>query len=117
MDLIICDCDSRECSLIEESIHDYCRDRNVPCKIRCCGDWQELSRQVKEKTADAIIVAQDGVSGLDIITGLKIPSGRLVWFSDLDFSLQAYRLCVSYFNRKPVSHEKVIQALKHIETT
>lgn len=117
MDLIICDCNSRECSLIEESIHDYYKDKNIPCKIRCCRDWQELSRQVKEKPADAIIVAQDGVSGLDIITGLKLPSGRLIWFSDLDFSLQAYRLYVSYFNRKPVSHKKVIQALKHIEMT
>lgn len=116
MDFIICDHDSRECSLIEESIHDYYKDKNVPCEIRRCEDWQELSRLIREKPADAIIVSQDGVIGLDIITGLKIPLDRLVWFSDLDFSLQAYCLCVSYFNRKPVSHEKVIQALKHIET-
>lgn len=115
MEMIICGGDSRECSLIEESVHDYYKDKNVPYQIRHCGDWQELSRQVREKTADAIIVAQDGVSGLDTITGLKIPSGRLVWFSDLDFIIQAYRLCVSYFNRKPISHDKVIQALKHIE--
>lgn len=115
MEMIICSSDSKECSLIEESVHDYYRDKNIPCQIRYCGDWQELSRQVREKTADTIIVAQDGVSGLDTITGLKLPSARLVWFSDLDFSIQAYRLCVSYFNRKPISHEKVIQALKHIE--
>lgn len=116
MEMIICGGDSKEYSLIEKSVNDYYRDKNIPCQIRHCGDWQGLSRLIKEKTADAIIVAQDGVSGLDIITGLRIASGRLIWFSDLDFSIQAYRLCVSYFNMKPISHEKVIQALKRIET-
>ena len=47
--MIISDSDSMKCGLIKESVHDYYRDKNIPCRIRCCGDWQELSRQVKEE--------------------------------------------------------------------
>ncbi|WP_455684337.1 hypothetical protein [Thomasclavelia sp.] len=116
MEMIICDPDIKECNLIERSVYYYYRNKNILIHIRCCSNWQELDRQIKEKITDIIIVAHNGVTGLDIITGLKIPSSRLIWFSDLDFGIQSYRLCVSYFNRKPISHEKVVHALEYIET-
>ena len=83
-----------------------------------CGrmrTWQEITCLLKEKPANPVIVAKAGVAGLDIITGLKVSLGRLIWFSDLDFGVQAYQLGIPYFNMKPITHEKVYHALKMIE--
>lgn len=113
--MIICDCNLQECILLEKAIYDYCRDKTIPVQLRFCEDWQTLNRKLKEKPADAIIIALDGVAGLDIITGLKLQTGKLIWFSDLDFAIQAYRLCIPYFNQKPITHNKVIQALDHTQ--
>ena len=129
MELIICDHDIVETRVIEKSVIDYCKGRNVQVLIRCCTNWQELTCLLKEKPADGInlpsrlketpadtvIVAKAGVAGLDIITGLKVSLRRLIWFSDLDFGVQAYRLGIPYFNMKPITHEKVYHALKMIE--
>lgn len=58
-----------------------------------------------------IIIAQDGVEGLNTLTNIHLPPGKFIWFSDLDFGLQAYRLCVSWFGSKPVTYPKMAQAL------
>lgn len=115
MEMIICDRDLKECCLIEKAVYDYYG--GIPILIHHCQDWEGLCTLIKEKQTDAVVIAQDGVVGLDIITGLKVPSGKLIWFSDLDFGVQAYRLGVSYFNKKPITFDKVIHALKHIETS
>lgn len=115
MEMIICDCNLMESRMIETSVLEYYKVKDVPVLIYHCSNWQELSCQLKEKPVDTIIVALDGVNGLDIITGLKIPSGRLIWFSDLDFGIQAYRLGITYFNKKPITQEKVTHALKMLE--
>ena len=106
MELIICDHDIVETLVIEKSVIDYCKG---------CTNWQELTCLLKEKPANPVIVAKAGVAGLDIITGLKVSLGRLIWFSDLDFGVQAYQLGIPYFNMKPITHEKVYHALKMIE--
>ena len=114
MEMIICDPNSKECSMIESYVHDYYRQNDVEAQIRRCKGWQELYEEIRQKGADIIIIAYSGVKGLDIITGLKVPTGKLIWFSDLDFSIQAYRLNVSYFNLLPITKEKVLYALHHI---
>ncbi|QNM05783.1 response regulator [Qiania dongpingensis] len=102
--------------MIENCVRNYYRDKDIDVQIRSCGEWQELCKEIRQRKADVIIIAQSGVKGLDIITGLNVPAGKVIWFSDLDFALQAYRLNVAYFNLLPVTQEKVSQALRHIET-
>lgn len=114
MEMIICDPDEKESWRIESYIHNYYRDKNIDVKIRICGDWQTLCRQIRQREADVIIIAQEGVKGLDIVTGLKVQTGKLIWFSDLDFGVQAYRLNVSYFNLLPVTKEKLEYGLHHV---
>ena len=44
-----------------------------------------------------VIVSLDGVRGLDTAASAQPLSRRLIWISDLDFGVQAYRMCaVSY---------------------
>ena len=40
------------------------------------------------------------------------PKCGIIWCSDLDFSLHAFRLRVEYFFMKPVEHEKIQEGLK-----
>ena len=116
METIICDPDVKTNYLIERCVRNYYRNKDIDVQIRSCGDWQELCSEIRRREADVIIIAQSGVKGLDIITGLNVPAGKIIWFSDLDFAVQAYRLNVSYFNLLPVTQEKISHALCQIET-
>lgn len=69
---------------------------------------------MKRALPDAVLVAQDGVEGLNTITSAKLLSRKLIWFSDLDFGVQAHRLCVPFFCQKPVSRRKMEQALSQL---
>ncbi|MFQ8705871.1 MAG: hypothetical protein ACLR9T_07380 [Thomasclavelia sp.] len=113
--MIICNRDKNESDLIEKYIYEYYKNKKITIFLKFCKDWQELRELLKREEPDVVIIAQNGVEGLDIITGMKIISGKLIWFSDLDFGLQAYRLCVSYFNMKPVSYDKVAYALDYVD--
>jgi len=64
------------------------------------------------KEGDIVIVSLDGVRGLDTASSAQPLSRRLIWISDLDFGVQAYRMCVSYFFMKPVSCQKMQRALE-----
>ena len=80
-------------------------------QVTGCADWPELDGMVKQALPDAVIVAQDGVDGLNTVTSARNLVRRILWFSDMDFRVQAYRLCVPVFCRKPVSRQKMEQAI------
>mgnify|MGYP000857769992 FL=1 len=82
-----------------------------------CKDWPELDGMVKQALPDAVIVAQDGVEGLNTVTSARNLARRILWFSDMDFRVQAYRLCVPFFCRKPVSTQKMEQAISRLINT
>lgn len=43
------------------------------------------------------------------------PSGKFLWFSDLDFSLLSYRLHADYFGLLPVTEDKLRTALQNVQ--
>ncbi len=57
----------------------------MEARVTGCADWPELEGMVKRALPDAVIVAQDSVEGLNTITSARLPSRRIIWFSDLDF--------------------------------
>ena len=83
----------------------------MEARVTGCADWPELDCMVKRALPDAVIVAQDSVEGLNTITSARLLSRKIIWFSDLDFGVQAYRLCVPFFCKKPVTRYKMEQAL------
>ena len=86
-------------------------------RVTGCADWPELDGMVKQALPDAVIVAQDGVEGLNTVTSARSLSRRILWFSDMDFREQAYRLCVPFFCQKPVSRQKMEQAISRLINT
>lgn len=109
--MIICDGNESERVKLMGLARRCLEEKNVEAKVTGCADWPELEGMVRQALPDVVIVAQDSVEGLNTITSAKLLSRRIIWFSDLDFGVQAYRLCVPFFCQKPVTRKKMDQAL------
>lgn len=70
----------------------------------------ETAKRIKP---NGVIVALSGVTGLNISEQLRslCPDCGLIWFSDLDFSLQAYRLKAEYFIKALPTELELCQGL------
>lgn len=110
--ILVCDGDSTEREQIMEYVRLFCTQENLPVYVKGCACFQAAAELLKAEKNDVFVVAQDGVEGMDTITCAGSLAGQVIWFSDLDFGVQSYRLCVSYFGRKPVSPIKVRRALE-----
>lgn len=71
-------------------------------------DGQERFFEAAQEDAPTnAVIALSGVAGLNAAEHLRslCPACRMIWCSDLDFSLHAFRLRADYFLLKPVSEE------------
>ncbi|MCB6365961.1 hypothetical protein LI291_07235 [Intestinibacillus massiliensis] len=109
--VMICDRDDTERAQLTAHIRACYAARGEGVQVEGCADWPALAAMVRRTDPDIVVVAQDGVEGLDTITSARLLTGKIIWFSDLDFGVQAYWLCVAYFSRKPVTYQKVARAL------
>ena len=112
--MIVCDGDEAERERLMELARRCLAEREVEAEVTGCADWPELDGMVKRALPDAVIVAQNSVEGLNTITSARLLSRKIIWFSDLDFGVQAYRLCVPFFCQKPVTRGKMEQALTRL---
>ena len=97
--MIVCDGNTAE----REQLIDLARQclQGSAVQVTGCADWPEL----------------DGMEGLNTITSARNLARRILWFSDMDFRVQAYRLCVPFFCQKPVSRQKMEQAISKLINT
>lgn len=109
--VVVCDDDETELEQLFEYVRRFSREKNRKVALTGCADWPELYKRLEQAEPDVIIIAQGGVVGLNTITSIHLPPRKFIWFSDLDFGLQAYRLCVPWFGSKPVTYQKMTQAL------
>lgn len=109
--MIVCDGDEAERERLIELARRCLEETEVEAEVTGCADWPELEGMTRRALPDAVIVAQSGVEGLNTITSARLLSRKIIWFSDLDFGVQAYRLCVPFFCQKPVTRFKMEQAL------
>lgn len=109
--IVICNGNKTEQQQLLEYIKRWCSENDREASVEICSDWTELYEKLSHTEPDTIIIAQDGVTGLDTITSSHFPPSKIIWFSDLDFAMQAYRLCISWFGKKPVSYTMIDKAL------
>lgn len=109
--IVVCDGNKIEQEQILEYIRRFSSETKQEIKAQGAANWPELFKKLEQEEPDVIIIAQNGVEGLNTITNIHLPPKRFIWFSDLDFSLQAYRLCLSWFGKKPITYPKLEKAL------
>lgn len=109
--VVICDGDETEREQLLGYVRRFSSERRLEIRLEACAGWPELYASLEHAEPDVIIIAQDGVEGLNTVTNIHLPPSKFIWFSNLDFSMQAYRLCLPWFGSKPVTYQKMTQAL------
>ncbi len=76
-------------------------------------DPERFFDKAQEMKPDGVIIDLPGVAGLNAAEHLRslCPGCGMIWCSDLDFSLQAYRLRAEYFILYPVCEEELREGL------
>ena len=65
MNIIICTQEKAELYVLTDHITQYCTARDIPVHIDQCKNWPDLAQSLQQSRTDVVLVAQDGVRGLD----------------------------------------------------
>ena len=90
-----------------EYIRNYCTEKKVFPLIEIYQNQEQFFGRIRKTVPAVVFLALPGVSGLNAAEHLRslYPKCGIIWCSDLDFSLHAFRLRANYFLLKPVSEE------------
>ena len=96
-----------------EQITRFCNERGLFPQIECHQNQEHFFESAQQAAPTNALVALPGVAGLNAVEHLRslLPACGVIWCSDLDFSLQAFRLRVAYFMLEPATEEKLQQGL------
>ncbi len=96
-----------------EQITRFCNERGLFPQIECHQNQEHFFESAQKAAPTNALVALPGVAGLNAVEHLRslLPACGVIWCSDLDFSLQAFRLRVAYFMLEPATEEKLQQGL------
>ena len=92
---------------IKEQISRFCKGKGLFPRIEPYQDQEDFFKAVPRAAFGYAVIALPGVAGLNAVEHLRslCPACRIIWCSDLDFSLHAFRLRADYFLLEPVSEE------------
>lgn len=92
---------------MEEQIARFCKERGGFPRIEPYRNQESFFCAVLTASFSHAVIALPGVAGLNAVEHLRAlcPACRIIWCSDLDFSLHAFRLRVDYFLLEPVTEE------------
>lgn len=90
-----------------EWISRFCAERGLFPRIERYQDQARFFEAAQAQAPDNAVIALPGVDGLNAAEHLRMlcPACRIIWCSDLDFSLHAFRLRVDHFLLEPVTEE------------
>lgn len=83
-----------------------------PC-LEAPEELEDFYYTMRASPPDGVVLAMDGVAGLNAVEHLRrlSPDCAILWCSDLDFSLQAYRLRADYFVQGEWTEETLREGL------
>lgn len=92
---------------MEEQIARFCKEKGRFPRIKPYRNQESFFNAVLTAAFSHAVIALPGVAGLNAVEHLRAlcPACRIIWCSDLDFSLHAFRLRVDYFLLEPVTEE------------
>ena len=96
-----------------DQINRFCLKKGVFPQIQRYQDQEQFFGQIEKAEPTSAVIALPGVAGLDATEHLRRlrPDCGIIWCSDLDFSLHAFRLRIEYFILEPVAEEVFEQGL------
>ena len=96
-----------------EQISKSCSERGLFPNMSCYREQEQFFEAARNNVPTNAVIALPGVDGLNAAEHLRtlLPETRIIWCSDLDFSLHAFRLRVDYFLLEPVTEEMFRQGL------
>ena len=94
-------------------ITDYCADQKLFPLLEAYQDQEIFFKKIQKKVPDVVLLILPGVDGLNAAEHLRslFPECGIIWGSDLNFSLHAFRLRVEYFFMEPVEEQKIQEGL------
>ena len=97
-----------------ECMKNYCISAGIFPFVELYLDAEMFFREIQGMVPDLVFLVLPGVSGLNTAEHLRSlhPGCGIIWCSDLDFSLHAFRLRVEYFFLEPVDQEKIQEGLR-----
>ena len=98
---------------MEEQIARFCKEKRRFPRIEPYQNQESFFSAELTAAFSHAVIALPGVAGLNAVEHLRAlcPACRIIWCSDLDFSLHAFRLRVDYFLLEPVTEEGFRQGL------
>lgn len=96
-----------------KQITHFCMEKGLFPQIELYRDQEQFFEQIQGKIPTSVLLALHGVAGLNAAEHLRslYPKCGIIWCSDLDFSLHAFRLRIEYFLLEPVSEEELREGL------
>ena len=90
-----------------EQLSRFCDERGLFPDLEQYRDQEWFFEAARKMPLTNAVIALPGVDGLNAVEHLRAlcPRTRIIWCSDLDFSLHAFRLRVDYFLLEPVTEE------------
>ena len=81
--------------------------------IAILTDQEQFFGRARKTVPTVVFLELPGVSGLNAAEHLRslYPKCGIIWCSDLDFSLHAFRMRIEYFFMKPVEEQKIKEGL------
>ena len=92
----------------------YCADRKIFPMVQIYQDQEKFFGEIQKTIPSIVLLALQGVAGLNAAEHLRSlhPKCKMIWCSDLDFSLHAFRLRVEYFFMEPAEEKKIREGLE-----
>ena len=105
--------DEKEGQDYAKYIIDYCTERSIFPLVELYQNQESFFEQIQKTVPAVVLLALPGVSGLNAAEHLRslYPGCGVIWCSDLDFSLHAFRLRADYFLLEPVTKAAFQQGL------
>ena len=100
-------------AFLAEQLLRFCAEHCLFPQMDCYRDQESFFEAAHNEPLTNALIALPGVDGLNAVEHLRTlcPQTRIIWCSDLNFSLHAFRLRVDYFLLEPVTKAAFQQGL------
>lgn len=98
-------------AFLAEQLLRFCAEHCLFPQMDCYRDQESFFEAAHNEPLTNALIALPGVDGLNAVEHLRTlcPQTRIIWCSDLNFSLHAFRLRADYFLLEPVTEAALRQ--------